>query len=73
MKNMIIWLALLPCAAIAEPKASCPLVLQQEAVDVRAPVGWTGYSSGIMRLTGYGMMAGPPESMTYLVPAGSRS
>jgi hypothetical protein len=72
MKSVLIWLALLPCATIAEQKASCPLVLQQEAVDVRAPAGWKGYSSGIMRLTGYGMMAGPPESMTYLVPDGSR-
>jgi hypothetical protein len=72
MKSVLIWLALLPCAAIAEQKASCPLVLQQEAIDVHAPAGWKGYSSTIMRLTGYGMMAGPPESMTYLVPAGSK-
>lgn len=51
---------------------SCPLTLPADAITVRAPAGWTGYTPSFVRLTGYGMMAGPPESMTYLVPSGSR-
>jgi hypothetical protein len=73
VKAGLLWLAVLPGLAGAAPAASCPLVLQKEAVDVRAPAGWKGYSSGIMRLTGYGMMAGPPDSMAYLVPANSKT
>lgn len=71
-KIIILLLASLPLAAVAAQKTSCPLVLQKETVTVHAPAGWQGYSSSIMRLTGYGMMAGPPESMTYLVPADSK-
>jgi hypothetical protein len=73
MKTALLWLMALPLAAgAAEPPLTCPAVLDQSAVTVRAPAGWQGYSPGIMRLTGYGMMAGPPESMTYLVPAADR-
>lgn len=71
MKAALLWLALLPAAAIAGQKVSCPLVLPKETVSVQAPAGWRGYSSSIVRLTGFGMMGGPPESMTYLVPADS--
>lgn len=53
-------------------ETSCPLVLPRTTVVVKAPAGWTGHAPSIMRLTGYGMMAGPPESMTYLVPSGSK-
>jgi hypothetical protein len=67
----LLLLGLLPLAAAAEQKTSCPMVLQKEAVTVSAPAGWRGYSPGIMRLSGFGMMTGPPESMTYLVPADS--
>jgi hypothetical protein len=59
-------------AYTAEQRTSCPLILPAAAVTVRAPTGWTGYTPSLMRLTGFGMMAGPPESMTYLVPSGSR-
>lgn len=69
MRTLLL-MALLPLSARAAD--SCPLVLQKEAVEVRAPAGWAGYSPSIMRLTGYGMMAGPPQSMTYLVPGGSK-
>lgn len=69
MKAALLFLVALP--ALAE-NTSCPHVLQRKAVEVHAPAGWTGYSSSILRLTGYGMMAGPPESMTYLVPAENR-
>jgi hypothetical protein len=51
---------------------SCPLILPADTLVVRAPTGWTGYSPSIMRLTGFGMMAGPPQSLSYLVPSGSR-
>lgn len=66
MRAALIWLVALP--ALAED-VSCPGVLPRDAIEVHAPAGWKGYSSGIMRLTGYGMMAGPPESMADLVPA----
>lgn len=65
-------LAALALPAAADDGASCPLVLPRTTVEVQAPNGWTGYSPSIVRLTGYGMMAGPPASMTYLVPSGSK-
>lgn len=68
----LICLAALPLVAAAQQKTSCPLVLPKETVTVNAPAGWRGYSSSIVRLTGFGMMAGPPESMTYLVPWDSK-
>ena len=58
-----------PLHALAE---SCPLTLPQDALTVRAPPGWRGYSPSLMRLTGFGMMGGEPQSMTYLVPAASK-
>jgi len=69
MRAALLWLVALP--AMAET-VSCPAVLPREAVEVRAPAGWTGYSSAIMRLTGYGMMAGPPASMADLVPVSEK-
>ena len=70
MKTLsMIWFCLLPVAAAAQQKESCPLVLPKETVAITPPAGWRGYSSSIVRLTGFGMMAGPPESMSYLVPA----
>lgn len=66
-------LALLAPSAAADDRASCPLVLPRSTVEVKAPPGWVGYSPSIMRLTGYGMMGGPPESMTYLVPSSSKN
>lgn len=71
IQTALLWLYVLPCTALAEEKTSCPLVLPAETVVVNAPASWRGYSSSIVRLTGFGMMAGPPESMTYLVPADS--
>jgi hypothetical protein len=71
-KIAMLWLAALPLVAAGQQRTSCPLVLPKETVAVSAPAGWHGYSSSIMRLTGFGMMAGPPESMTYLVPADSK-
>ena len=65
-------LAALTLPAPANETIACPLVLPKTTVDVKAPTGWTGYSPTIVRLTGYGMMAGPPDSMTYLEPSGSK-
>lgn len=65
---LLIVAALAPCPAVAMPDLACPASLPAEALLVRAPDGWTGHSPSIMRLSGAGMMAGPPESMTYLVP-----
>jgi hypothetical protein len=68
-------IALLLASATLQVQAqptTCPPMLAKAAVAVKAPAGWQGYSSSLMRLTGFGMMAGPPESMTYLVPANSK-
>jgi len=64
---------LLLAAAALPAVASCPLTLPQTTVAVQSPAGWRGYVPGtLIRLTGFGMLAGPPESMAYLVPdAGS--
>lgn len=70
-RSLIAAIAALPMIAAAQTE-SCPLTLPAEALTVRAPAGWTGYTPSFVRLTGYGMMAGPPESMTYLAPPGSR-
>lgn len=59
-------------ATAATTTGACPLALPPEALAVHAPPGWTGYTPSLMRLTGYGMMAGPPKSMAYLVPSSSR-
>lgn len=68
MRTLPLYLLALPFAVAAEPEISCPLILQNDAVTVHAPTGWTGYNPSFVRLTGFGMMAGPPDSMTYLVP-----
>lgn len=65
-------LAALALPAAADGATTCPLVLPRTTVEIKPPIGWTGYSPAIVRLTGYGMMAGPPDSMTYLVPSGSK-
>jgi hypothetical protein len=73
MRPLVIAAAMVFAPAFAlEQRTSCPLTLPAEAITVRAPPGWTGYAPSLMRLTGYGMMAGPPDSMTYLVPSKSR-
>lgn len=72
MKAALTLIALVALPAVADEKTSCPLVLQPDAVVVRAPAGWKGYSPSLMRLTGYGMMAGPPESLAYLKPYESK-
>lgn len=68
MRALALYLLALPFAVASEPKTSCPLIMQRDAVNVHAPAGWTGYNPSFVRLTGFGMMAGPPDSMTYLVP-----
>lgn len=64
--------AAMALTSTAAKETPCPLVLPRTTVEVNAPFGWTGYTPSIMRLTGYGMMAGPPDSMTYLVPSRSK-
>lgn len=68
MRTLALYILALPLSVAAQPKTSCPLVLQKDAVIVRAPTGWTGYNPAIVRLTGFGMMSGAPASMAYLVP-----
>lgn len=65
-------IAALFLAAAAAAPLSCPLTLPREAVTVHAPPGWRGYTPSLMRLTGFGLLAGPPETMSYLVPRASR-
>lgn len=64
---------LILAAALAAPAtASCPMTLPQWTVAVRAPAGWHGYAPpSFVRLTGFGIMASPPESKAYLVPSAS--
>lgn len=64
---------ILLAAALAAPASvSCPMTLPQATVAVRPPAGWRGYAPpSFVRLTSFGMMAGPPETMTYLVPDSS--
>lgn len=59
-------------ATAADISATCPLTLPVEAVAIRAPPGWIGHNSDFVRLTGAGMMAGPPETLSYLVPSTSK-
>lgn len=74
MRALVSVLALLPLlAAGSEQETRCPSSMPAEALAIRAPDGWSGFSPSIMRLTGVGMMAGPPESMAYLVPYKSMS
>jgi hypothetical protein len=72
MKAALTLVALIALPAAAEEQSSCPLVLQPDAVVVRAPAGWKGYSPSPMRLSSFGMMAGPPESLAYLKPYESK-
>lgn len=60
-------------ARAGELTAACPRLLDGNALTIRGPEGWAGHASGPMRLTSFGMMAGPPETMSYLVPSESRS
>ena len=61
-------------ANAASLNAECPLTLPEASVSVRAPTGWVGGPSQTqVRLTDYGMMAGAPETMTYLVPSRSKT
>lgn len=65
-------LAAIVAAGLAVTAASCPLTLPREALTVRAPQGWDGYAPSPMRLTGFGMLAGPPSTMSYLVPTSTK-
>lgn len=61
-------LALLPVAAIGAEPVTCPPELPAGSVAVHAPAGWSVFPPDRVTLTGAGMMAGPPESMTDLAP-----
>jgi hypothetical protein len=64
--------ALFLAAAVAAPAVYCPLTLPRATVTVMAPQGWSGYTPpSLVRLTGFGLMAGPPATMSYLVPLSS--
>jgi hypothetical protein len=53
----------------AQMRAECPQNLPARAIKtVRAPEGWVGTIPGPIYLDAAGMMAGPPDSMLYLVP-----
>lgn len=64
--------ALLVSVAAVSATASCPLTLPRDTVTVHAPDGWRGYTPPeFVRLTGFGLMAGPPETLSYLAPVKS--
>lgn len=59
----------LAAAAKAEMRAACPEHIPATAIKtVQAPDGWVGSTPGPIYLDAAGMMAGPPDSMLYLVP-----
>lgn len=63
----------LPALASAQ-HAECPLILPEGAIDIKqAPAGWLATSPSLARLTGGGMLSGPPKDMAYLVPAASKA
>jgi hypothetical protein len=64
--------ALFLAAAAASAPLSCPLTLPRETVAVRAPPQWHGYvPPDIIRLTGFGLLGGAPETLSYLAPTAS--
>lgn len=68
---LIIGLAL-PGTSAAGPdmRASCPETIPESSfAPARPPAGWVGSIPTPLHLNAAGMMAGPPESMTYLVPS----
>lgn len=66
------FLALAPMLASAQQE-SCPLLLPEGAITVaRPPAGWVTGPKSLVRLTGAGVMRGPPHGMAYLVPSGDR-
>ena len=57
-------------ASAADVSAECPLTVADTSVAVRAPAGWVGsVSQAVLHLSEFGMMAGAPDTMTYLVPS----
>lgn len=62
-------IAALFLAATVNASVSCPMTLPREAVTVRGPAGWSGYvPPEFVRLTGFGLLAGPPNTLSYLAP-----
>ncbi|MFP5393723.1 MAG: STY0301 family protein [Gammaproteobacteria bacterium] len=58
----------------ADLRATCPSTVPAEAlVPGKLPKGWKGYVADPIRLDAAGMMAGPPESITYLKPDSATS
>lgn len=65
-------LALAPGLSSAQQE-SCPLLLPEGAITVaRPPAGWIPGPKSLVRITGAGVMSGPPHGMAYLVPAGDK-
>lgn len=57
-------------ANAADVSAQCPLTVADGSVAVQAPAGWVGSTSqAVLHLSEFGMMAGAPDTMTYLVPS----
>ncbi|QYF94211.1 hypothetical protein KY495_03005 [Massilia sp. PAMC28688] len=49
--------------------AECPVRIPAASFTAgKPPAGWTGFVPAPLRLTGAGMMSGPPASLQYLVP-----
>ena len=56
-------------ANAADASAQCPLTVADTSMTMHAPAGWVGSTSqAVLHLSEFGMMAGAPETMTYLVP-----
>ena len=75
MHNRLFALAgMMPLLAYAAgAELTCPLLLSAEAVKINPPPGWTGTTTSLIRLTGGGVMRGPPDGGGHLVPDSNRT
>lgn len=68
MKQLILGATLLASAQVAAQQVTCPLKIDEGAIQVTQPPGWRATAS-IAHLISAGMMSGPPERLGYLIPS----
>ncbi len=74
MRSLWVLALCAPPALACAQHAECPLILPEGAIEIKqAPAGWLASSPSLTRLTGGGMLSGPPKEMAYLVPAASKA
>lgn len=70
MRLLLCGLLTAPILACAQ-QVSCPLTINEGAVEVRAPTGWQA-SSSLAHLGSAGMTRGNPRRLGYLIPEATR-